>query len=352
MVSVRGSEHLVGLAQFGCGYWGPNLLRSFSGHASCKVLWVVEPREERRAYVRQAFPHVNVTAAADDALSDERVGAIVIATPPASHPALAERALLAGRHVLVEKPLATSTVEADALIALAAAQRRVLMVGHTFLFNTAVSALHDLVMDGTIGEVCYFYSQRLNLGQVRQDVNVWWSLAPHDVSILLHLREGVLPVEVTVRGASYLQRGIEDVAFAVLRWDDGVIGHVHVSWLDPGKVRRVTVVGSRKMVVCDDLAEHRIAIVDRGVDRVPMVGERMDFDHFDAWQLRHRSGEVVFPQVPAHEPLRSQAAHFLACIRHALPALTGGRRARDVVAVLEAGGESLRRNGEPVRPAG
>jgi predicted dehydrogenase len=227
----------------------------------------------------------------------------------------------------------------------------VLMAGHTFLYNMAVRHLKDLIADGSIGEVLYMYAQRLNLGQVRSDVNAWWSLAPHDLSILIHLMSA-MPETVAARGVACLQPGIEDVVFAALTWKGGVTAHLHLSWLDPGKVRRLTVVGSRKMVVYDDVSENKIAILDKGVDRVPKLGERMDFDLVSDWQLQHRTGDVILPRIAAVEPLQVEAAHFLECIRSGAAPLTGAPQARDVVAVLEAGDESLRRDGQTVRLSG
>jgi predicted dehydrogenase len=336
------------LAQIGCGYWGPNLLRNFSAQADSRVKWVAELDVERQEYVRRTFPHSGVTSSWEEAILDPEVDAVVVATPPDTHYTLARAALAAGKHVLVEKPLATSTSDADDLVRLARAGRQVLMAGHTFLYNMAVRHMKDLITSGQIGDVLYVYSQRLNLGQARSDVNAWWSLAPHDLSILLYLL-GDLPETVAVRGVTCVQPGIEDVAFAVLTWSHGVVAHVHVSWLDPGKVRRMTVVGSRKMVVYDDVSEDKIAILDKGVDRVPKLGERMDFDLVGGWQLRHRTGDVLLPRIADIEPLKTEAAHFLDCIRNGTPSMTGAPHARDVVAVLEAGHESLRRGGEAVR---
>jgi len=343
------AQPTVVLAQIGCGYWGPNLLRCFSSHPACRVKWVAELDAERRGYVQTNFPLSAVSASWEEVVSDPEVEAVIIASPAATHHALAKAALLAGKHVLVEKPLAMSAGAVDELAALAAARKLVLMAGHTFLYNMAVRYMRELVTSGQVGEVFYLYTQRLNLGQVRSDVNAWWNLAPHDVSILIYLLGGERPASVSVRGVALLQPAIEDVAFAVLSWSSGVTAHVHVSWLDPGKVRRVTVVGSRKMVVYDDVRDDKIAIFDKGIDRVPKLGDRMDFDHFDGYQLLHRTGDVLLPRIAAQEPLRIEADHFLECIRTGATPLTGPAHARDVVAVLEAGQESLRRKGESVR---
>jgi predicted dehydrogenase len=222
------------------------------------------------------------------------------------------------------------------------------MVGHTFLYNAAVRYVRRLLDQGELGRIYYIYSQRLNLGQVRSDVNAWWNLVPHDVSILLYLMGGELPVSVAAHGVDYIQPGIEDVVFATLTWANRVTAHVQVSWLDPGKVRKMTLVGSRKMVVYDDVSDDKIAVLDKGVDRVPKAGERMDYDHFNNYQLFHRAGDVWLPRIEFQEPLKVETAHFLECVRTGQTPLTGPQHARDVVAVLEAGQQSLREQGQVV----
>jgi predicted dehydrogenase len=331
----------ITIAQIGCGYWGPNVLRNFSAQPGCIVKFVAEINPERQAYVRSNFPRSEVVEDLDVVLSDTQVDAVVIATPASSHYALTKRVLESGKHVFVEKPLATSTAQADELVSLASAAGKVLMAGHTFLYNAAVRYAKKLLSEDELGQLYYIYSQRLNLGQVRSDVNAWWNLAPHDVSILLYLMNDELPVSVSAVGVSYIQPGIEDVVFATLKWANGVIGHIHVSWLDPGKIRKMTLVGSRKMVVYDDVSDDKIMIFDKGVDRVPKIGERMDYDQSGGYQLIHRTGDILLPRVAFQEPLKTEAAHFLECLRNGLPPLTGPKHARDVVAILEAGQTAL-----------
>src|SRR5438477_3589222 len=236
------SDKQITLAQIGCGYWGPNLLRNFSANSNCRVKYVVDVSADRRAYVENNFPRTKAVPEVETVLNDSEVDAVIIATPAASHYELAKSSLEHGKHIFVEKPLANSTARADELIALAAARERILMAGHTFLYNAAVRYAKKLLDDGELGQVYYIYSQRLNLGQVRTDVNAWWNLAPHDVSILLYLMKNELPVSVSAVGVSYIQSGIEDVVFATLKWSSGVSAHIHVSWLDPGKVRKMTLV--------------------------------------------------------------------------------------------------------------
>lgn len=335
------------LAQLGCGYWGPNLLRNFSTQPGCLVKWVAEPNPKRQAYVQENYPQTGVTAHWEDVLRDPQVEAVIVATPASTHYDLAKAALQAGKHIFVEKPLAMTTRQADELVVLAAAAQRTLMVGHTFLYNAAVRYIKKLLDEGALGQIYYIYSQRLNLGQVRSDVNAWWNLAPHDVSILLYLMNGEVPVAVTAQGVDYIQPGIEDVVFATLTWANRVVAHIQVSWLDPGKIRKMTLVGSRKMVVYDDVSDDKIIILDKGVDRVPKVGERMDYDQL-SYQLFHRTGDVLLPRIDFPEPLKVEAAHFLECLRTGQTPLTGPKHARDVVAVLEAADQSLRNHGSTV----
>ena len=335
----------ITIGQIGCGYWGPNVLRNFSAQPGCWVKYVAEINPERQAYVRANFPRSEVTSDVEAVLSDPEVDAVIVATPAASHHALAKQVLESRKHVFVEKPLATSTAHADELVNLAASAGKTLMVGHTFLYNAAVRYAGQLVADESLGQLYYIYSQRLNLGQVRSDVNAWWNLAPHDVSILMYLMNGELPVSVSAVGVSYIQPGIEDVVFATLKWASGVTGHIHVSWLDPGKIRKMTLVGSRKMVVYDDVSDDKIKIYDKGVDRVPKIGERMDYDQSGDYQLIHRTGDILLPKISFQEPLKTEAAHFLQCLRDGQQPLTGPQHARDVVAVLEATQTALKSGG-------
>lgn len=323
----------ITVAQVGCGYWGPNLLRIFSSLANCSVKWVVDGSAARRAFVEANFPNTKTCADVETVLQDSAVDAVIVATPATTHADLVERFLNAGKHVLVEKPLTTNTADANRLAALAQATGKVLMVGHTFLYNASVRYLKGLIDSGDIGDVYYCYSQRLNLGQLRQDVNAWWNLAPHDVSIMLYLMNGQLPATVSARGIDYLQPGIEDVTFATLQWANRVTGTIHVSWLDPNKVRKLTVVGSRKMIVYDDIAENPITIYNKGFEKV-----KRDSLHFDqpmhAWKPQH--GDVIMPAFERKEPLRVECAHFIDCILNGTEPITGARHGCDTVAVLEA----------------
>ncbi len=339
------------VAQIGCGYWGPNLLRNFNANKHCFVKYVADPRPERRRFVEGNYPRCTVLDDAAGVFADSAVQAVIVSTPAATHFEVAMRALEHGKHVFVEKPLAMSVGDADKLIAAAAARKLTLMVGHTFLYNSAVRYVKKLLDEGQLGETYYLYSQRLNLGQIRSDVNAWWNLAPHDVSILLYLMQGRMPSSIAAKGVDYIQPGIEDVVFATLTWPDKVTASIQVSWLDPHKIRRMTVVGSRKMVVYDDVSDDKITIYDKGIDRVPRAGEKMDFDSPNRFQFLQRSGDILLPKLTMTEPLQVEAGHFLDCVQSGEEPLTGARHARDVVAILEAGQQALKSGGSIAIPS-
>lgn len=336
---------MVGIAVVGAGYWGPNLIRNFSAIDGSELVAVCDRDRDRLERVGESYPQAALVEDFDALLRDPRVEGVALATPVDTHFSLAGRVLESGRAVFVEKPLARSVAECEKLIALADAHRAVLMVGHTFEYNAAVEYIEDLVRGGGLGEVYYIYSQRLNLGVVRQDVNAMWNLAPHDISIALRLL-GQMPVAVNARGYTYLQPGIEDVVYLNLEFGDGVAVHIHVSWLDPGKVRRMTVVGSKKMAVYDDAStEAKIQLFDKGIDRKHIGGSLGEFDSFGKFQLIKRAGDVLIPQVDFTEPLRRECAHFVESIRTGQPALTDGENGLRVVRILEAASRSIAEGG-------
>jgi predicted dehydrogenase len=326
----------ITVAQIGVGYWGPNLLRNLVASRRCQVAMVVDSAEDRRAYVRSLYPGIGLSQDAGEAFADPTVQAVVIATPVASHFPLIMRALAAGKHVLVEKPMATKVEEIDQIEALAAEKGVVAMVGHTFLFNGAVRYLRGMIERQELGEVRYIYCQRLNLGRIRSDVDALWNLAPHDVSILQYLLGDPEPIATSRHGMAYIQDGIDDVVFLNITYPNRVMAHVHVSWLDPGKVRRVTVVGSQKMVVYDDMADEKIAIYDKGIDKIARLGQDMDFDYADFFHFQHRSGDILLPSIKLPEPLSREIDHFLDCITNGTPCLTGPAHARKVTRILSA----------------
>ncbi len=323
------------LAQLGCGYWGPNLLRNFSALPGCEVKYVVDASPERRAFVESNFPRSSALESAERVLEDAEVDAVVIATPAATHFDLAQKCLRAGKHVFVEKPLATQAQEVDALARLAREHGLIVMTGHTFVYNSAVRYVKTLIDAGDLGEVRYIYSQRLNLGRIRSDIDALWNFAPHDISIIQYWLGDPEPVSVSRQGMAYMQEGIDDVVFLSLEYPGKVIVNIHVSWLDPQKVRKMIVVGSRKMVVYDDIAENKITVYDKGIDRRAILGENMDFDHPQMAQFNYRSGDILIPQINFKEPLRVEAEHFCDCVREGREPLTGLNHARTVVSILE-----------------
>lgn len=333
------------ISQIGCGYWGPNLLRAFSSLPDVHVKWVAEMSEARRRFVASQFPKSKTTESIDEILNDSEVDAVVIASPAETHADLAVRCLESGKHVFVEKPLATTLEDVERIAGASRAAGKIVMAGHTFLFNPAVGYVKELLDGGELGEIYYIYSQRLNLGQVRTDVNAWWNLAPHDISILQYWLNDLAPTEVRARGASYLRNGIEDVVFASLKWSSGVVGHIHVSWLDPQKVRKITIVGSKKMLIYDDAADSKITILDRGYDKIPEIGERMDFDQPNPTALAQRSGDILMPSIQWKEPLKTEAEHFIECITKGREPITGIDHARKVVEILLKADRSMKSNG-------
>jgi len=323
------------LAQFGCGYWGPNLLRNFSALPGCLVKYVTDPSPERRAFVERNFPRTSAIDSCDRILNDPEVQAVLVATPAETHFALAKRVLEAGKHVFVEKPLATKTSEVDELEQCASRSNLVVMAGHTFIYNPAVRYVKQLIDAGELGDIRYIYSQRLNLGRIRADIDALWNFAPHDISIIQYWLGDPEPVSVFKQGMAYMQEGIDDVVFLNLEYPGKIIANIHVSWLDPQKVRKMIIVGSRKMVVYDDVADNKIAIYDKGIDRKAILGQNMDFDNPQRLQFNYRSGDVLLPEVKFTEPLRLEAEHFSDCILNSRKPLTGTAHARTVVSILE-----------------
>jgi predicted dehydrogenase len=329
------STNKIVLAQIGCGYWGPNLLRNFSSLPDCRVKYVVEFSPERRAFVEKGFPQTKAVESPATAFADPEVTAVILATPAGTHFTLARDALLAGKHVFVEKPLATKTAEVDELGRLAAERKLTLMVGHTFIYNAAVRYVKKLIDGGELGEVRYIYSQRLNLGRIRSDIDALWNFAPHDISIIQYWLGDPVPVSASRQGMDYMQDNVDDVVFLNVVYPGKIMANIHVSWLDPQKVRKMIVVGSRKMVVYDDMAEDKITIYDKGIDRRAVLGENMDFDAPQRVEYSYRSGDILLPQVKFTEPLKAEAEHFLDCIRSGREPLTGVKHARNVVSILE-----------------
>ena len=332
----------IGVAIIGCGYWGMNYVRVYSQLPDARVVVACDQRPERLDEVARRFPGVALTTSVEEALAVPGVEAAVICTQAASHRAVAGLALQAGKHLLVEKPLTVTVAEADELIELASAEDRVLLTGHTFLYNPGVKQVKRLVSDGALGRTYYLYARRTNLGPFRSDVNALWDLAPHDIAIFNHLLDA-LPEWASAVGARVVSNGREDVGFISLGYPDGVLAHIHVSWADPSKVREFVVVGSDRRIAFNDLdVSERVRVYDQGVR----------FDEKEATSfgehLQVREGDITSPALPAIEPLKHLSGHFLHCVRRNERPLTSGRDGRAVVAVMEAIEQSVANHGAPV----
>jgi predicted dehydrogenase len=313
------------VAVIGLGYWGPNLARNFDAIPGCDLRWCCDGDPAVRARLEPTFRSARFTDSLDEVLADPTLDAVVLATPVSTHADLAVKVLEAGKHCFVEKPLAQSVADAERVVAAAAAHDRIVMVGHLLEYHPGVRKLKQLADDGELGQIHYIYSNRLNLGQLRTDENALWSLGAHDVSVLLHLA-GEDPHELDARGESYMQPGIEDVVFAFLRFPSGLAAHLHLSWLDPHKERRFTVVGSRRMATFDDMAtERKVTIYDKGFDeKAESYGEYIT-----------RSGDVTSPRIANTEPLRLECEHFVDCVRDGARPISDGESGVRVVRVLE-----------------
>jgi predicted dehydrogenase len=315
------------IGQAGLGYWGPNLARNFGELADLRWLCDLSPGLLAEASARH--PQAQTTTDFDELLADPDLDAIVLATPVVTHYELAKQALTAGKHVFVEKPQAQTTAEAEELQALAQERGLVLMPGYLLLYHPAVAKLKELVDAGELGDVLYLYGNRQNLGQIRRDENALWSLGAHDLSVMLHLI-GEEPVEAWAHGESFLRNGIEDVVFCFLRFPSGVVAHMHVSWLDPHKMRKLTVVGRDKMAVFDDMEpERKVTVYDKGPVRRPAT----------EWQVRE--GDIHIPKLTREEPLRRECAHFLSLVGGEGDPLEPSRQGVAVVRTLELLQESL-----------
>ena len=322
----------VRIALLGCGYWGKNLLRVLMESRDSQVQQVVDSSPAAQEYASSRYPGLRVSGDESDIFDSDSIDAVVIATPAKDHYRAAGLALRAGKHAFVEKPLAVRADEAQELVDCAQEKGLALMAGHTFLFNSAVNYLKDMIDSGSLGDIHYIYSRRLNLGIVRSDVNVLWNLAPHDVSIIQYWLESE-PETVSAVGGIYLQPSLEDVVFSTLRFRQGQLANIHLSWLDPHKVRTVTVVGSRKMVVLDDASpDARVVIHDMGVD---ISSGTKNTDNPGGFLASHRYGNTIIPKIPYPEPLAQEMAHFLDCIQCGSEPISGGQHAVSVVRTIE-----------------
>lgn len=333
---------MIKVGVIGCGYWGPNLIRNFSNLQSSKVISCADLKENRLAHMKRLFPGVRTTTNYQEIIRDPDVDAVVVATPVASHYKIAHEAIEAGKHVFVEKPLAKSMEEGFELVKFAMERKKTIMVGHTFVYTAAVNKIRELLSAGELGNVHYIASSRVNLGIFQEDINVVWDLAPHDISIMNYILNS-RPLAVSAVGHAYIRPGIEDVAFITLSYPNSTLANVHVSWLNPNKIRCTTVVGSKKMLVYDDISSlEKIRIYDKGVTKTP------HYDTFGEFQLSYRYGDIMIPRLDDAEPLKIECQHFVDVIEKGAVPRSGGKHGLEVLVALEAASDSIRQHGKEI----
>ena len=337
------SKKRLRLGVVGCGYWGPNLIRNFRANTGCDLRLICDLNQERLHHMKSLYPEVETCSDQKVLFNGDNLDAVVIATPVRFHFALAKESLMAGKHTFIEKPMASTSAECDELVALAKKQGLVLMVGHTFLYSPAIRRLKEIVKAGDIGEIQYISARRLNLGLFQKDINVAWDLAPHDISIILYYM-GEFPLSVNCTGSAHVTDGIEDVTMMYLTFSGNRCAMIHNSWLDPRKVREMTIVGTKRMIVYDDIAPlEKIKIFDARVERPP------HYDTFAEFQYAYHYGDVYAPYIKQDEPLKVECQHFLDCISEGKEPLTSGRQGSELVRILEAAKSSLSQGGKSIK---
>ncbi|MDP8265757.1 MAG: Gfo/Idh/MocA family oxidoreductase [Candidatus Aceula meridiana] len=336
---------MVSVGVVGCGHWGPNHLRVFDQMPDVDVLMCADSDADRLSAIKGMHPGIKVTKNYQDILDSQDVDAVCVATPTVTHHQIVKDALLAGKHVLCEKPLSLVVKECEELQNLAEKQNKILMVGHIFVFNEGIAHLKKYISSGELGDVYYAHSERTNLGPFRYDVNALWDLAPHDISIFNYLFDAC-PLSVSARGQKALKTSLEDLAFATLEYPNDILVNVHVSWLDPRKVRQITVVGGQKMVVWDDLDNlGPIKLYDKHVEKTEVF-----YQTYGEFQLLSREGSITIPKIATGEPLKKQDQYFIHCIENnTSPDLADAKKAGDVVRALVAIQESIKNNGAPIK---
>jgi len=330
----------INIGQIGVGAWGKNLLRTFNNIADVNVISACDFDKKQIEKLRISYPAVYWTSKPEEIFSNREIDAIVIATPPAHHYELSVKAIESGKDVFVEKPLVLDIKHGDDLLKRAVEADKILMVGHIMEYHPATMMLKEYIDSGKLGDVYYLYSSRINLGKVREIENSLWSFAPHDISMINYIINKK-PVTVTAKGQSYLQDGIEDVSFMTMHYDDKTMAHIHVSWLDPHKERKLTVVGSKMMAVFDDTAgPEKIRLYDKGVDT------KLDYNTYGEY-LALRAGDITIPKVASGEPLMAECVHFIECVKNRTQPRSDGRDGLDVLSILSAAQKSMDRGGSP-----
>jgi predicted dehydrogenase len=336
---MKAMKEAVKVGVVGCGYWGPNLVRNLRQSPDCQLKLICDTNEQRLSHMRRLYPEVATTRRFEDLLNGADLDAVVIATPVRFHHEMAMAALRAGKHVFIEKPMARTEAEAEEIVELAEREGLVVMVGHTFLFSPAVRRMKEIVDAGDIGEVQYIAARRLNLGLFQKDINVAWDLAPHDISIILYVL-GEVPTGVNCQGRAHVVHGIEDVTNLTLAFSSGTFATIQSSWLDPNKVREITFVGDKQMLVYDDMEPlEKIKIYDKRVEVPP------HYDSFAEFQYSYHYGDVYSPYVKQVESLRFECQHFVDCIAGGVACDSDGVQGMAVVGILEAASASLRNGG-------
>ncbi len=336
------SQESFQIGVVGCGYWGPNLIRNFNGLDGANVRWVCDMDEKRLAHMKRLYPSVQTTQSYTDLTQDPELDAIAIATPVRFHYDLAQQSLNAGKHTFIEKPMASSYAECKELNELAAQKQLTLMVGHTFIYTAEVRKIKEILDKGELGDIFYISSRRLNLGLFQKDINVAWDLAPHDISIILYLLDS-LPATVNCQGKAHIAEGIEDITNISLNFHNGGFATIMSSWLDPNKIREMTIVGSKRMLVYNDiLPQEKIKIYDKRVEVPP------HYDTFAEFQYSYHYGDIYAPHLSQSEPLKVETQHFLDCIKTGKTSETCGEKGMQVVQILEACSASLRAGGAAI----
>ncbi len=332
----------VRIAVVGCGYWGPNLIRNFRSLSECELTDLCDVSTSRLKHLKSLYPDVTTHLSFDEMLKRRQLDAVVIATPVHLHHKLAMQCLNVGKHVMIEKPMARSVEQCEEMAAAAKKHKLTLMVGHTFLYSPHVRKIKEIIKAGDIGDILYITSRRLNLGLFQKDMNVVWDLAPHDISIIQYLMEE-MPTSVNCQGNAHVTKGVEDISNMTLMFASGRYATVQTSWLDPRKVREITIVGSKRMIVYDDLQPlHKITIYDQRVETPP------HYDSFAEFQYAYHYGDVYSPYVKQDEPLKIECRHFLDCIRSGDTPISSAEQATEVVRILEASSASLKQDGARV----
>ncbi|HLP76462.1 MAG TPA: Gfo/Idh/MocA family oxidoreductase [Candidatus Paceibacterota bacterium] len=326
----------------GCGYWGPNLIRNFRALPDCTLKTMCDVSEDRLRHLKTLYPEIEGETDFARMLSSPDLDAVVVATSVKHHFPMAKASLLAGKHTFIEKPMASSVEQCEELVEIAERNGLVLMIGHTYLYSPAVRKIKEIIEWGDIGDIRYICARRLNLGLFQKDINVAWDLAPHDISIILHIMEEA-PVSVNCQGSAHVTPGIEDVTTMFLNFRENRSAIIQSSWVDPRKTREMTIVGSKRMIVYDDVAPiEKLKIYDARVERPP------HYDTFGEFHYAYHYGDMYVPYIKQEEPLRSECQHFLDCIREGIAPLTNGRRGLELVRILEASSLSIKQQGTPV----